>query len=289
MRRSISCSVTFTLILLIAVPWPGAAQADPRQIPMELALALVGGQGRDTRIFVGPVPSEVEESIPLGPVERVVGGLVRESSGTVIVQVAGSPEEALPAYFEHLEGLGWTRPRMPLGRSGGFQPTVRMLRQVTWCGERYSLSGTSMSFDSTTYLRLNYVRREPGRGVCDLPETRMVPRRDPFGSLDFPELEPPPGAVVRPGGGGASSNGIEMETTIETELGIEALFEHYARQLAAAGWVRQGRAADDGVAIGRWIATDAEGASVVGTMGICALMDGNAYRAWLRLDRGVER
>ena len=287
-RRLLSYQLLLTVMLLAAAPVSGAMRVDTLHVPMDLALALLGGQGGDTRIFVGALPAELEQSIPLGDAEGVVGGLVRGSGGTVVVQVPGNAPQALASYFEHLESQGWKRWSTPLDERGGFQRTDPF-RQGTWCGERYSIRGSSITFDSKTFLRISYTRREAGRDVCDPPETRTLARRDPYGSLEFPILEPPPGAVVHPGGGGASSSGIAMEATIESDSGVELIFEHYDQQLAAAGWVRHGRAAGDGVAIGRWGTQDGEGEDVVGTMSVWALVDGDSYRAWLRLDRPERR
>ncbi len=284
MRRCLSSQFLLTVMLLRAVPASGATQVDTLQVPMDLALALLSGQEGDSRILVGAIPAEVEGAIPLGAVERVVGGLVRGSGGTVVVQVAGSAPQALTNYFEHLRGQGWNRPSMLLDQRGGFQRTDPV-GQGTWCGEGYLIRGSSMTLDSRTYLRIRYTRREEGRNVCDPPEARRLPLRDPFGSLRFPTLEPPPGAVVQTGGGGASSGGIDMVASIESDLGVELIFENYAQQLAAAGWVLRGRATGNGVSVGRWGTQDDEGEAVVGTMSVWALRGDGSYMAWLRMDR----
>lgn len=285
MRRSVFCHAILTVMLLHTVPVSGVGQvASTQEVPMDLVVALLDGERRGTNVFVGAVPAEAEVPIPLGEVERVVGGLVRGSGGTVVVEVAGDGPKALANYFEHLQTRGWARPSSRPSERGGFQTTSRYAQNV-WCGEGYWIQGSSMNFDARIYLRISYTKREPGRSLCDPPEASAPSRLDAYGDLAFPPLEPPVVAIVQSGGGGGSSHGIRMEATIESDLGIEVIFEHYARQLTAAGWVPRGQAIGEGLAVGRWEARGAEGDPVVGTMSVWVMMDGQPFLASLRLDR----
>lgn len=113
-------AVLFMLVLCSIAPSAGAAQAASGDVPMDLVVALLGGQNRGLRIFVDELPPGIEGRIPLGDAERVVGGIVRSEGGTVVVEVPGSPAEALSAYGAYLESRGWEHRTMPRVRRAGF-------------------------------------------------------------------------------------------------------------------------------------------------------------------------
>lgn len=278
-----SASLVLATVLLLRTAAPSAAvQLDSLDVPMDLALALIGGRGADSRILVGAIPAEAEPLINIGAEDRVVGSLVHPSGGTVVVEVPEPSSEALSRYVGHLERQGWTRAAMPQNDQGGFQ-TTSPFRQDTWCGDEYSIVGSTTEPDGG-YLRIHYVRREAGRTLCD---TGVLQGPRPRGSMGFrlPTLEPPPGAVVLGGGGGASDTSVDTEATIESELGIERIFTHFAEQLAAAGWIPDGRASADGIVVGRWRTQDADGAPAIGTLSIWSVPDPDSYVALLRMDR----
>lgn len=269
-------------LLLLSAPAPGVAQIDSLHVPMDLVVALLGGRGEGTRIMVGSLPPEMSMRIPLANATRVVGSLATGSNGTVVVEVPGDARSALDGYTAHLQEQGWTRPPTNLEERGGFQGT-EAFRQNTWCGEGYWVGATSTSFDSRTYLRITYSTRQ-GWNVCDPPDPGDMRRRALPSGLRLPSLEPPPRARVQGGGGGMSSNSVESEVTVHASLPLDLLFEHYARQLTAAGWIPDGQATGDGVAIGRWRVQDESGSPVVGTLGIWALFAEDSFRASLRME-----
>ncbi|GMV06274.1 MAG: hypothetical protein AMXMBFR53_25500 [Gemmatimonadota bacterium] len=288
MTRSLSFHAALPLVLLLAAPTAAAAQIDSLHVPMDLVMALLGGRGEGTRIMVGALPPEVQEAIPLGDVRRVVGSLSSPSGGTMVVEVTGSARQALDDYKAYLEAQGWRRPVPAADERGGFQTTEVFPGQSTLCGEGYFVHPSSMSFDERTYLRVNFGRRERWN-VCDPPDTQAMRPADLFGGLRFPSLEPPPRTTVQRGSGGGSSRSVDAEATLGSSLPLDVLFEHYARQLTAAGWVPEGRATGEGVAIGRWRVRDEGEPDVVGTLTLWALMAEDAYRAVLRMERPEER
>ena len=282
------CPLLFTLMLFGGSPASAAIQAISGEVPIELAIALLGGQSGGTQIFVGELPPELEAWFPLGQLERVVGGLVRGSGGTVVVEVLGTAPAALSTYRSYLQEQGWQRPTIPQDQDGGFLSTSRFSWDM-WCGERYSIRSSSLGFGSGTYLRIRYAILEGARTACNAAEFETFDRRDPFGGLRFPSLEPPPDAVVTGRGGGGSSDNRDTEATLESNLPSELIFEHYARQLTAAGWVPEGRSIAEGLSIGRWRTQDNEGRRVVGVLAVWALSAPNSYKAWARVDRPSAR
>lgn len=279
------CSMLLALPLLHPGPAWGAVQPSAHEVPMDLVVALIGGQGREARVFVGALPPEIDGRVPLGQAERVVGGVIRGSGGTVVLQVPGPVDEALSAYRAHLEDRGWQRAPVPSGGRGGFQSTPPA-GWAAWCSADYSLESTGLSFQANTYLRVGYRARVGARGVCDADRSSPF---DPFHGLRLPDLEPPPNAVVRGGGAGGSPDHVETDADIESPATSEEIFLHYARQLAAAGWVEEGRSAVDEVAIGRWRTQDEEGRPVVAMLAVWRATGPSSHKASIRMDRPEER
>jgi hypothetical protein len=282
-RRSLLLGV----VLLSAAAAPVLAQDTSGDVPRDLVTALLAGQGRDARVFVGEAPAEVREAIPLSAAGRVVGGVLQGPVGTVVVAVTGTPAEGVEAFRARLEEEGWTQPSLPRDPMGGFQSTDRF-GQGVWCGERYSVQTNGLRLDGSAYLRIRFQDRERGRTLCDAEALADMRRRDPAEGLRFPDLEPPPGARVLPRGGGSTDDGIHMRTAIESELGTEALFAHYARQLMEAGWVPEGQSVGADASIGRWRTEDDEGRPVTGILAIWDRSEPGTHFAWASMDRLVE-
>ena len=92
-----------------------------------------------------------------------------------------------------------------------------------------------------------------------------------------------------PRGGGSTNDGIYMRSAIESDLGMEALFAHYARQLTEAGWVPEGRSVRPNASIGRWRTEDDEGRPATGILVIWSRSEPGTYFAWAAMDRLTER
>jgi len=106
-----------------------AGQERTGDVPMDLVLALLTGQDRDSRIVVGELPPEVRQRVPLGEVERVVGALIRPAGGTVVLEVPGDPREALVRYEAYLFEQDWQRPSLDL-RARGIPGPLRNEREA---------------------------------------------------------------------------------------------------------------------------------------------------------------
>jgi hypothetical protein len=275
------------LFLLAAEAGPAHAQAALGDVPRDLVTALLSGQGLDARVFVGEAPAEVGEHIPLPPAGQVVGGVLQGPVGTVVIAVSGTPAEGVMAFHARLEEEGWTRPSLPRDPRGGFRSNDR-LGQDTWCGERYSVQAGGVRIDGTSYVRIRFQDRERGRTLCDAEAIADLRRRDPGEGLRFPDLEPPPDARVLPRGGGSTDDGIHMRAAIESELGTETLFAHYARQLLETGWVPEGQSVGADASIGRWRTEDDQGRPVTGILAIWSRSESGTHFAWASMDRLVE-
>jgi len=266
---------------------PAVAQDISRDVPRDLVTALLAGPGLDARVFVGDAPAEVREAIPLATVGEVLGGVLQGPVGTVVVAVSGTPAEGVAALEGRLEEEGWTQPSLPRDPMGGFRSSDRF-GQRTWCGDRYSLQTSGLSLDGRSYVRIRFQDREAGRTFCDAEALADMRRRDPGEGLRFPDLTPPAGARVQPRGGGSTDDGIHTRAAIESDLGTEALFAHYARQLRDAGWVPEGQSVAANASIGRWRTEDDEGRPVVGVFAVWDRSEPGTYMVWASMDRILE-
>lgn len=273
MRRS----MVLAAVLSLAVPNVGVAQADSASVPRDLVLVLLGGDRVDQAIFEGALPDELVGAIPVPEGARVLGGLFGPTAGTVVMEGGG-------ALGDLLEAFGFSE-SVPPTTGGGFVATSGWGGSI-WCRGDYALSSSTRSLEDRSYHRVQYVRRDGALFWCDVDFDRAGRG---LADLTLPSLRPPPGARVQPTGGGGSMDSAETEARIESPLGLEAIFDHYALQLAEAGWVSQGQALGDGVATGRWDTRDEEGEPVVGTLTIWRLFSDDSHRMVLRMERPDRR
>lgn len=256
------------------------AQERPTSVPVELARALLTGSYRGADLFVGARLPEVLQGAPLGADGLVVGGLALPDGGVVVVEVAASPREALDRHEAHLAERGWERPRGFMADRGGFRSSTRRPWSI-WCSAGYWVQSTAAVIETTTYLNVRYSSEGGDPSPCaDDPR-----RRPPFPTFRFPDLEPPPGASVEPRGGGGNSGSMETSAIVETDMGAPEVFEHYARQLSAAGWTPRGQASGAEVGVASWDLQDDDGNPLVGLLTIWGTADEGQWRVVVRMDR----
>jgi hypothetical protein len=109
-------------------------------------------------------------------------------------------------------------------------------------------------------------------GACRAGE----PARDRRAPLKIPSLRIPPGATVQSVGGGWSDSYVETSAQLDTTTSAESVMNHYAAELAAAGWTVAPRTLMDADVAVRAVSTrDAEGKE---WRGLLLLMSGAGRR-----------
>lgn len=234
-------------------------------------------------MFVGPAPAPIQAVLPLPADAEVVGGLTRESGGTVVFDLDGTAEAALAAYGELVESEGWAPAPDEIGRRGGFQTAPQRI-SGTWCTETHWLGASAVTFAGESFLRVRFYESEMEPTPCENAERRAQMAIGHYG-LSLPVLRPPFGAEVQMSGGGGSTNEVSMTATVITSLSATELFDHYAGQVGRAGWRSMTTTSDNGLAMGRWVARDDDGEPAQGLLAVWPMPDPDTYGAWARMER----
>jgi len=211
----------------------------------------------DTRLFVGALPPDLPEALPIPAGAQLLGSLMRgRQQIDVVFDTTLTPDAVLAFYREGLATAGW---RMPKAREhGGFahgSPT----RDVTFCR---SERGPGLRVDAV-----------PATGVTQVRLTVLVDernrcggagRQDPFARI--PPLTTPEGSEQRAMGGSGDGARAHATAKLTTDLEVKAVADHYRLQLDRVGWV-QSEAGEAGPAA--WAAysfTDETGAPWRGSL-----------------------
>ncbi len=196
----------------------------------------------DVRLIVGALPDTLPVDVPLPDGCRVVGSMVRGRREISIVLDSDQPaEQVLGFYRERLTAAGWRVPTLP--GHGGFTSGFMDRRAIYCWGSR----GPAL-----------YVYARPlSGGPTDVRlDLHLDARHSPCGQRFMgPEMEnlipflsPPTGGRQSPEGGGGGGDSWRSYATLETDLDLAAVAEHYARQLEQAGWTRMGAGQDSSLA-----------------------------------------
>lgn len=292
--------VLLAATLVAAVPTVTASPAEPgpivtEQIPASVVMRLLHIESPD-QLVLGGVPEEFAERVSLPPEIRVVASVSHccedYSRHRVVADSKLTEAELRKALADSLLASGWKRPppQNPAIRSG-FASSRETGDDLTFCGaeDAYLNASITESSDESTALELSLqtdyeyspCSREPvyrHRGMFSWTEDLV------------PVLEPPEGARSHGGGMGGSDEYAELQAMVDTDLSADVLVDHYASQLAVAGW-QVGRAvATTRAAVADVAVSTPEGKSIIGfLMAHCGLQDGFRCETRLRIYREGER
>lgn len=228
-----------------------------------LAIDYLGEpQEEPPRLFVGRLPDDRPEEIPVPEGLTLVGSMIRrgwrgEPETEVILDAAMPAESVREAYRQQMTAAGWFEREWP-GLRGGFGGGPRRGRLVLCKSER----GPSLMVTANdrpgqpTAVRLTLDTDR--RNLPCVPHRRYGPDLE---KEVIPELEPPPGARYVEGEWGSSrgEDVQESRATIKAETDLEDVAAHYAGQLEAGGWTRTGGGVSGSLASSAWELTDDEG------------------------------
>lgn len=272
-------------VALVAASGSDAVAQDmPESVPTELAVVMFGGvDGGD--IHVGAVPEAVRGRIPLSDVRRIVGAVTSRRATTVVVEVDEGPREAVAAYGDQLEAAGWTVPELPPGLDrGGFQSgwSSAAPRGATgWCSMEHALQVTPVEVRGATYLRLQLMDRE--QSMCTAAE-RMRERERERRNATLPSLFPRERMMLRGGGTSMSDASVATQSVIDTDLPVTEVAEHFAGQLAEAGWEALGGADGPDASLRRYRVRNEGGEDWIGVLSVWRIAS-EQLQAELRMDR----
>lgn len=285
-----------TLVIpLLIVSLPRLALADTEfadSIPVETARALLASPFGAVTFYTDIVDEFPEFEIPdefsvLGSVDNVM-------SLRAVFETRLDEQAATGLAISALLDEGWQRlpaPVSPIPRVG-FVSASDIYRDVTrLCHDGHgNISVYYTGGEDANLVRLELSGRSFGRQrTCEIQisesnqsMTMMQARlgqgiRQYMPRLEIPAQQRRPGWVPFVGGGSSSSNSsAEAETTIATDLSMDELFQHFAAQMTAQGWVLDTRNTGSVTATGNWTRSPATDLDLISTLTIIASGD-SAY------------
>ena len=234
---------------------PLVATADDREDALKLArrIASIGPSGAVVTLHAPP--SGVPSSIPL-PAATLLGSVAHEaprtsvSSGTSVMTtfssgrplalyyIAPNRDATVKAYQDALQAAGWKHvdvtERFPFPRGGFATP---LPSYDLWCSPGASPSVVTIGTPATDATALDVNIVAPGRGTgMECGDKPFSPFQDFMRRSPLPTFTASPGVVIENSsnlGGDGSTSGAR----ITSSLGVGPVFESFAKQLRAAGWV----------------------------------------------------
>ncbi|MFC1465021.1 MAG: hypothetical protein ACFLMY_09245 [Candidatus Brachytrichaceae bacterium NZ_4S206] len=245
----------------LAATAPATRAADETEALLrELAIRLIapsfffaGEMPPPPELFVGRVPSLFPADLPIPEGARVIGGIGRgDWSADLVVDVIQSPDDAITFVESKLTAAGWQTPTLAF-EPGGF--VAAPYKTKTFClsedGPAIFVSAQKLT-TGVTDLRYSMQTFKGQPSTAYTPCKSQPPVPEIMGPPELPALVMPEGAKQFPMGGGGTGTTYSQAASIETELGVQALREHYDAQLRAAGWQAQESGGDDRVAWSTW-------------------------------------
>lgn len=258
---SIRAALGLVVVLALALPVTAEQAADKalaptfaEQVPMEIVLRLLGLDSQE-QLALGRMPDEVAQLVSLPAAVDVVA-TIQHGDGDdfynrIVATARMSEAELREALVASLQSNGWTRPpERTSARRSGFMSSHPTGDWLAFCGTDDTYLNASMKAEgeALTSLRINVDSGRHGSNCDDSwPGGHEAWRQ--WTEEIVPALEPPEGASVMGMSSGGSDDYQEIEAHVDTELSARDLVDHYASQLAAAGWVAGGTATTSRVAV----------------------------------------
>ena len=251
---------------------------------LKLALRLLDSEDfypddKEPTLHVGRLPDTLDTDVPVPPEVEVVGSMEREEFDAgrmieVVLDVPQSTERFLDSYKELAAGTGWEEPEKP-DRDGGFEFGPEEDRLLLCRDDRgpvlfVNVNRPHKGDEQPADVRLRLLIGD--RYSPCTPE----PYDDDF-ERHIPRLRPPPGTRQFPGGGGGGPDEAHSDATLNADLEVSAVGEHYAGELGKAGWSRTGEGYSGPQAWSTWTFTDERDQSWKGVFTALKLPDSHRY------------
>lgn len=235
------------VISLIATPGASplvAQQGEPAMIPTALAIALTGPYARmfeeRPHFVVGRSPEGWPAALEAPAPAALVGGLTFGPLRSVVIRYPATVDPS-NEYRQLLQRAGYTLGRNPMMPQGGFT-SREPLDFAAYCSKDGVVTITDADSSATMRSILVTFASPPASSpACGDPS--MMPGRYEF-PVTLPALVPPPGISAHARGMSRSGDEFSTSVQLDTTLAAPALLDHYARQLARAGWTVGKRFAD---------------------------------------------
>lgn len=295
LKSSIAGLITLSVVALPA----GADTEFEDSIPIEVAEVLfdasLNGQFE--------IYSDIADAFP--PFElpdnfTVIGSTVQNGNLRAVVSSAMASDAAIQQLRDAFEVEGWEQLpayNPPAQDTGFVAPGPVIVRSNTsLCHDELGrLSISSAERGTTNYYAIFMYNAFMGssQGSCAsqlaMQQQSLAQMRFSEGIRQYmPRMEVPEAENIRPrgafigGGSSSSNNSAETETNLRSNLGIEALYEHFAEQILEQGWEIDSEVVGDRSANGTWTRSPEPDLELVGTLSVLETSDSN-YELRFRL------
>ena len=226
------------------------------------------------RLLPGEIAEQFGDDVPIPESGRVVGSAVWKDSAMLIIDCDLNADETERFYAERLVARGWTiaeTDQLPSDRgftgggvyqgngvyfcSGEDRPYIHL---QSFYMQRFSPGGKPRT------VHLTWTGNSKQSPCSREYRSHMQRVRSSRPPEILPELHPPAGAILIPGGtsktGGTNGSCASSSALLLTNLAMSALRPHYDEQLASAGWRRTDREVGGAFAWSGWDFTDNQNA-----------------------------
>ncbi len=194
----------------------------------ELAGRLIGYGYSEPELMVGKLPTDrLKLELPTPTGARVLGTSVGEENFEVVMDIKDTSDNILDFYrqqFKDWQDKGSTQG----GPKGGFKFSSSETTQSEYvadtllCGDEWSMSVIVYRLDAA----IKDVRLRIDKYTCEFSSQGVA----------LPNLYMPENSEPRSGSNGFGGD-IFSSLTLNTNLSMELLFQHYNQQLEKAGWL----------------------------------------------------
>jgi hypothetical protein len=234
---------------------------DPVAALGELILRVRGWHRRpdeetDPELLLARLPDSLPLELPILPETQVLATLVWPGRWDVYMLGQALPSQIVPAYEEHFPSPVWRSFKAGYGL-GGF--AASRIQEVD--NARFMRDDATPGVSIYSWQHGPKVTRTTVTVASDPNEVWQVPHRVPGSGVPaeqpgLPSLTAPEPSDFQRGGGSGGMRRWESAGWLLSDLGPEAIAEHYGNQMRAAGWEADGHGMDEAVAWSSWSGAD---------------------------------
>ncbi|GEM_PF-980862 len=227
-----------------------------------LAPSYPSGPAMTITVTVGALPGDLPIQLDLPSGMRPIGSVERRNGAQniqIILASRLSPAKAVHNLRQQLEEQGFQEPAMAFPGPGPvFVPSQVEFSLFCSPDKKWFVNLSAFEAEEGSTLNLNINSADPFGGPCQEGPPPTVPERMPFARI-LPQLEPPPGAVVRSQGLSTGQLSVQASAEVIIDWPISRLEAYYEKALEEAGWEQMDASQTEDVAWSSWQAVDDAG------------------------------
>ena len=208
-----------------------------------LRLNIPDFMGVEKKLFIGKLPDNLSVDIPQPANSQVVGTIQRGRDNYQIeLDVPQSAAQIESFYENQLKQKGWKQQKRPSPQQVFATSASQANKSIGYCesekGPSINLSISQLEKASTAVCI--GLSTDKNNHFC-----RYISGNSPFDIVEVPTLKPPENTKVIPDPMRTFSSEISnSKVTLESQLNIEQLNQHYTNEMQQAGWTKTADAKD---------------------------------------------